>query len=170
MNRHKEKTVIKYVKGDAARPLEYGHDYPNGPLAILHVCNNQGGWGKGFSGALSKQYPEAEIEYRSQWAEDGPGLKLGEVQLVSIGAASWIANMVAQDGYRRPGNLVPLNYKSLENCLLFVANFFKSQTGSLSFHMPRIGCGLGGGTWEDVEPVIQRTLVASGFNVTVYDP
>jgi len=34
--------------------------------------------------------------------------------------------------------------------------------------MPRIGCGLAGGTWEEVEPLVQEHL-AVDFNVTVYD-
>lgn len=36
-----------------------------------------------------------------------------------------------------------------------------------SVHMPRIGCGLGGGTWEEVEPIIVRTLTDT--QVHVYD-
>jgi hypothetical protein len=35
--------------------------------------------------------------------------------------------------------------------------------------MPRIGCGLAGGKWELIEPIIVRTLVARGVPVTVYD-
>lgn len=33
--------------------------------------------------------------------------------------------------------------------------------------MPRIGCGLAGGTWARVEEVISKTL--EGIPVTVYD-
>jgi hypothetical protein len=35
--------------------------------------------------------------------------------------------------------------------------------------MPRIGCGLAGGRWECVEPLIEARLVAAGVPVTVYD-
>jgi hypothetical protein len=38
-----------------------------------------------------------------------------------------------------------------------------------SVHMPRIGCGLAGGKWEEIEPIIERTLVAKGMTVVVYD-
>ena len=37
----------------------------------------------------------------------------------------------------------------------------------ISVHMPRIGCGLGGGKWEEVEPIIRTLLKYS--NVFVYD-
>jgi hypothetical protein len=35
--------------------------------------------------------------------------------------------------------------------------------------MPRIGCGLAGGKWEMIEPIILRTLIANGIAVSVYD-
>ena len=35
--------------------------------------------------------------------------------------------------------------------------------------MPRIGCGLAGGKWEEIEPIIERTLATAGVEVTVYD-
>ena len=38
-----------------------------------------------------------------------------------------------------------------------------------SVHMPRIGCGLAGGTWSRVEPLITERLVRRGIAVTVYD-
>ncbi|MFE3494555.1 hypothetical protein [Streptomyces sp. NPDC059175] len=38
-----------------------------------------------------------------------------------------------------------------------------------SVHMPRIGCGLAGGRWSRVEPLVVERLVARGVAVTVYD-
>ena len=38
-----------------------------------------------------------------------------------------------------------------------------------SVHMPRIGCGLAGGTWGKIEPILERTLIKAGVEVTVYD-
>jgi len=35
--------------------------------------------------------------------------------------------------------------------------------------MPRIGCGLAGGTWDRIEPLLHRTLTVAGIAVTVYD-
>lgn len=36
-------------------------------------------------------------------------------------------------------------------------------------YMPRIGCGLAGGTWPRVEPLVENRLVRRGIPVTVYD-
>lgn len=35
--------------------------------------------------------------------------------------------------------------------------------------MPRIGCGLAGGKWSRIEPLIANTLCARDVEVTVYD-
>jgi hypothetical protein len=35
--------------------------------------------------------------------------------------------------------------------------------------MPRIGCGLAGGDWSRIEPLIEEQLCARGVQVTVYD-
>jgi hypothetical protein len=35
--------------------------------------------------------------------------------------------------------------------------------------MPRIGCGLAGGTWDRIEPLIHERLLSAGLHVTVYD-
>ncbi len=154
--------MIRYVKGDATAPQRQG-----GVHVIVHVCNDTGGWGAGFSGALSARWPEPEQEYRAQFGVDGAMLRLGETQLVDIGDKLWVANCVAQHGYRRPGNLRPLRDAALESCLALVAKLFAKEGAVV--HMPRIGCGLAGGTWEEVEPIINRTLVVSGMSVMVYD-
>jgi O-acetyl-ADP-ribose deacetylase (regulator of RNase III) len=38
-----------------------------------------------------------------------------------------------------------------------------------SVHMPRIGCGLAGGNWEEVGRIVEQQLVNNGVPVTVYD-
>ena len=38
-----------------------------------------------------------------------------------------------------------------------------------SVHMPRIGCGLAGGKWEEIEPIITDELTSQGIEVSVYD-
>jgi hypothetical protein len=35
--------------------------------------------------------------------------------------------------------------------------------------MPRIGCGLAGGRWEMIEPLVTEELERHGVEVTVYD-
>lgn len=35
--------------------------------------------------------------------------------------------------------------------------------------MPRIGCGLAGGRWEEIGPIVEETLCEESVSVTVYD-
>ena len=43
-----------------------------------------------------------------------------------------------------------------------------SELGA-SVHMPRIGCGLAGGKWENIEPLILVQLSERDVEVWVYD-
>ena len=36
-------------------------------------------------------------------------------------------------------------------------------------HMPRIGCGLAGGSWHEIEPILEEHLAGAGFDIRVYD-
>jgi len=35
--------------------------------------------------------------------------------------------------------------------------------------MPRIGCGLAGGKWEEIESIISDELTSQGIEVSVYE-
>ena len=70
-------------------------------------------------------------------------------------------------GIRAPGNPTPVRYDSIRTGLAKVARSY-GRAGA-SVHMPRIGCGLAGGRWEEVEPIVREELVAHGVEVTVYD-
>ena len=65
------------------------------------------------------------------------------------------------------GGRPPVRYEAVRQRLGRVAEF-ATQKGA-SVHMPRIGCGLAGGKWEEIEPILEETLVAANLQVTVYD-
>lgn len=150
---------VRYVQGDATRPES------EGPRIIAHVCNDQGGWGAGFVVAISRRWKEPEAAYRRAAKT---GLLLGDVEFVPVGDKLSVANMVAQVGYGRSGGPdIPLRYDALHTCLKKVAQHARYLGATV--HMPRIGCGLAGGKWEEVERLIADTLLKSYVPVTVYD-
>ena len=155
-------TGITYLKGDATAPSA------DGTKIICHVCNDVGGWGKGFVVALSQRWTEPEAQYR-EWHEQGEagGFRLGAIQLVEVEPALSVANLVAQRGTRPTDGVPPIRYDSLRECLAALAEQAAAQSASV--HMPRIGCGLAGGTWPEVEAIIEATLVARAVPVYVYD-
>lgn len=151
--------AVTYLIGDATAP--------DGrvPGVIAHVCNDSGGWGKGFVLALSRRWPEPEAAYR-RWARSGQEFGLGMVQLVKVDDHLHVANMVAQHGYVSPANPVAVRYDALAQCLSKLAGRIGEGT---IIHMPRIGCGLAGGNWDQIEPLLQEHLAMAGFDVRVYD-
>jgi O-acetyl-ADP-ribose deacetylase (regulator of RNase III) len=144
--------TILYVKGDATKPDRYG------PKIIAHICNNEGVWGAGFVLAVSRRWPEPEADYRFRQVR-----VLGKTHFVKVADDLYVANMIAQT----LGDAVPVKYDALEKCLDAVRSRAKRLCASV--HMPRIGCGLGGGDWRDVEKIVQKTLCKRGVHVTVYD-
>lgn len=154
---------IHYLRGDATAPQG------KGVKVVAHVCNDLGGWGKGFVLALSKRWPEPEAQYR-RWHRERAGndFGLGAVQLVQVGPRLWVANLVGQRGIRTGrSSEVPVRYEAIDRGLERLAGHALELGASV--HMPRIGCGLAGGRWERVEPLVTARLVDRGVPVTVYD-
>ncbi|MFC8404402.1 macro domain-containing protein [Streptomyces griseoincarnatus] len=153
---------IRYVRGDATVPSV------KGVKVIAHVCNDIGGWGKGFVLALSRRWPEPEAAYRA-WHRDRAAndFGLGAVRLVQAERYVWVANMIGQRGVRTGGKGVPVRYEAIDTALDRLAGHALELGASV--HMPRIGCGLAGGRWSRVEPLVEDRLVRRGIPVTVYD-
>lgn len=169
--------TIKYIKGDATEPIGKGKKY------IVHICNDIGGWGRGFVVALSNKwaYPE---EYYRKWNRDGyyddelyfsgeskVKFELGNIQLVPVDDDVAVINMIAQHGcYPIKGEngekIQPIRYTSLTECLNKVSELALKY--GVSVHMPMIGAGLAGGDWTVIEGLINNTLIKNGVDTTVY--
>ena len=164
--------MFKYIKGDSTNPIQV-------PALIIHVCNNQGGWGAGFVLALSKKWSEPEKAYRDWYNGkfvvpqiiDSHQFELGSTQFVPIlNENIWIANMIAQDKYRKyrksehESNHVYLNYDALNKTLTRSYKF--AYENNLTIHMPKIGCGFAGGDWNIIEKMIKP--LSEKVNTTVY--
>ncbi|MEV0318433.1 macro domain-containing protein [Streptomyces sp. NPDC050658] len=153
---------ITYVRGDATVP------FGKGVKLIAHVCNDLGGWGKGFVVAISRRWPEPEKAYRRWHRERAKNdFGLGAVQFVQVDPRLWVANMIGQHGMRTGSKGAPVRYEAIDTALAALAD--KAAELDASVHMPRIGCGLAGGKWSRVEPLISERLSARGIAVTVYD-
>lgn len=152
---------ISYIKGDATQPIGDGNKI------ITHVCNDIGGWGRGFVVALSNRWPQPEREYR-KWHQSKENFSLGEVIFVQVEENIWVSNMIGQRDTKpdKEGN-PPVRYEAIAKALSKVATFATEIKASI--HMPRIGCGLAGGTWDKMEPIIIRELAMKEIPVTVYD-
>lgn len=147
---------INYITGNALEPKV------DGDKAIVHVCNNAGGWGAGFVVAISKKWKDPEEAYRD-WYRRGDitsydTFRLGMVQPVPVESDIVIFNMIAQHNTIsiEPGS-VPIRYDALRECLIKVVKYMKKKENP-STHMPRIGCGLAGGRWSEIEKIVEKEL------------
>ena len=160
----RSKAQVRYVVGDATDPEG------DGPKIIAHACNDRGRWGKGFVMALSKRWPEPGRQFRA-WHEgelpDAPPFELGRVQFVEVARQTWVANIIGQHGLTAKSGVSPVRYDALRAGLAEVAKFARNHKATV--HMPRIGCGLAGGTWDQVGPIVEETLAETGVEVVVYD-
>jgi O-acetyl-ADP-ribose deacetylase (regulator of RNase III) len=139
--------AIHYLTGDATAPIG------NGNKLIAHVCNDVGAWGAGFVLAISKRWPQPQAEY----LKSAHSLTLGEVSFIRVESGVWVANMIAQRGIRTLAGVPPIRYDALNLCL-----------GKLAVKARQLqGCGLAGGKWSSVEPLIREALLES--EVFVYD-
>lgn len=154
--------MITYTVGDATTPKGEGNKI------IVHVCNDIGGWGRGFVLALSKKWQEPELAYRN-WYKNNPNLdfELGNVGFVQVEENIHVANLIGQRDVRSIEGIPPIRYEAVMQGLSKVAQFALEINASI--HMPRIGCGLAGGSWGKVEPIIITQLSNQGINTTVYD-
>lgn len=157
---------LQYQMGDATQPAAM----PGETAIIVHVCNDGGGWGRGFVVALSARWPAPEQAYRS-WHRDGAWegvpFELGRAQMVEVEPDMFVANMIGQHGTRPKQGVPPVRYEAIRSALAEV-RAFAVQRGA-GVHMPRIGCGLAGGDWATVSAIVEDELVNHGVRVVVYD-
>lgn len=152
--------MVDYVTGDATEPVGDGYK------VIAHICNDRGAWGAGFVKALSAKWSKPEAKYREWSRANDPffPFQLGYEQYVDVTPEITVCNMVAQTLGWKDGK-PPIRYDALAECLTGLG-YYAELTGA-SVHMPRIGTGLAGGAWYEIEPLIKNCL--EGISVTVYD-
>jgi len=151
---------IIYINGDATEPIG------EGKKLLVHICNDVGAWGAGFVLAISSKWPEPEQSYR-KWFYNQNKFELGYIQKVPVGNDITVVNMIAQHGVGFNEGGPPLRYVALRKCLEKVA--IEALDKKASVHMPRIGCGLAGGSWDAVGDIIDSTLIKKQIVVIVYD-
>lgn len=154
--------TINYLTADATNPQIDGNKI------IAHICNDIGRWGKGFVLAISHRWKQPEAAYRNWYAERlHNDFGLGAIQSVQVEKELWVVNMIAQYGIKSASNEQPIRYQALEECLSKLTHFASSINASV--HMPRIGCGLAGGNWNEIEPLIMTALCKQNIPVYIYD-
>ena len=136
--------------------------------AIIHVCNDQGTFNKGFAKELARKYPIAKQKYVEWYKENQLNsetykdkqyiykFQLGSIQEVKINDNLSILNMVCQKSYKSTSNPQPLSYYHLSKCLKLVSDTFTENTEIWAPYL--IGCGLAGGKQSTVRQLLKEEL------------
>lgn len=154
-------TKLQFVHGDVLRP--------RGPekKIICQLVNDQARvWGGGVARSTAKAFPNAQRNF-SSWISSLPKTsRLGKVHFVQADETTYIASLIGQEGFG-PSPMPRIRYAALEKCFTKVSEFAAAKSASV--HLPRLGAGESGGSWDTVQEIIQDALVTDGISVTVYD-
>ncbi len=152
---------ITYVRGDASRPRG------SGPRILAQIVNDSAfTWGGGFSLAVREKWPVAQKAFRA-WAEqERRNLRLGNVHVGDVDESLAVASMIAQHGFG-PSPKPRIRYMALKACLERLGNVAAERSATV--HMPKIGTGQAGGSWNIVREFVQEAVCAHGVKVFVYE-
>ena len=156
--------MIQYYKGDVLSALDTSETETK---VLIHICNNKGGWGKGFVTSLSKKWKEPEKFYRNCFNLNHQN-KLGDIQQCCPVKNVYVVNMIVQNGYKSIFNKCPLDYDALTVCLKKTSDWLIYMgMRSPSIYCPKIGTGLAGGDWDIIKPILEEEL--ANFPINVYE-
>ncbi len=123
--------------------------------------------GKRFCNGNFQTLKEPEKEYRN-WFKIQDNLSLGQMQFIKVENDIWIGNLIGQHKINKDENgNPPIRYDAIKEGLNKVVEFAKENNATVN--MPRIGCGLAGGTWDKIEPILRETLLKNEVATCVYD-
>ena len=140
---------------------------------ILHGCNARGFFGAGVAKAIADTHPRARDAYMRAWKQGK--LTPGVITWSSSGV--WrIGNAITQDRYGRDPNVRYVIPEALRQCIramdvlaqrshseTIISSWFGGAVDRVA--MPRIGSGLGGGNWEEMEAIIREE--AKNFSAVI---
>lgn len=141
----------------------FDHDFSNDQgefKVIMHGCNMQGVMGSGVAKEFKSRYPHAFEKYKQ---DINLGMSLGGWSIAKTGTHRreiYLISAITQKFYGTDGKQYA-SYEAIENVMMHVLNHVDVVV------MPKIGCGLGGCKWENVEAIINKWL-PEGKTVYVY--
>lgn len=121
---------------------------------IVHQVNCQGVMGAGFAKQIRNVYPDCYEEYKKFCIEHEKEL-LGNICIYE-GKRDIIINLFSQDRYGR--NKRYTDYQAMEQGFKRIRKVFPTEEIIAPY---MIGCGLAGGDWNIVLPLLKK------YNITV---
>jgi O-acetyl-ADP-ribose deacetylase (regulator of RNase III) len=129
---------------------------------IAHSVNTIGLFGAGVAKQIATFYPKAKESYlksfnRGDWS-------LGKVQFVKCDDKI-IANMATQNNVSK-GDVQNTDYEACYEAFKKLLKYAKEN--GLGVALPKIGSGLGGGDWNEVEKQLLKAMAIYEVEVDVH--
>jgi hypothetical protein len=139
-----------------------------GKKLIVQVVNDATpNWGGGgFAQAVRSHWPSVQSDFQDWAAGMKSSLALGNTRITRVDESISVASMVCQKGYG-PSSHRRVRYSALRECLATAAKYAAGE--HMSVHMPRIGTGQAGGSWDIIHDLIESAFGPPGVRVTVYE-
>jgi O-acetyl-ADP-ribose deacetylase (regulator of RNase III) len=152
---------------------------------ISHGCNCLSNMGAGIAPQMAKEFGCDEfkmeklgptidklgcIDYETlYWEDDKRWTKYPDENGKWATIKLTVVNSYSQYKYGKnhsDGVQRPLDYEALTLCMRKINETFKGK----HIGLPKIGCGLAGGSWDMVKKIIQKELCDCDVTVVIYKP
>ena len=143
--------LFLYIRGNMKITYITGNIFESDIKYILHICNMQAKYNKGFAKQVRKLHPEAYTAYIK--AFEGP-VALGDV-IWAESRGKFIANILGQEFYGKDGKQY-VSYDALRTGIRAVNALVAVSEGDKLISMPKLGAGLSGGDWSIIEKIIEE--------------
>jgi O-acetyl-ADP-ribose deacetylase (regulator of RNase III) len=145
--------MISYITGDLLDANQQ---------VIIQGCNAQGVMGSGVAKSIRSKWPNVYEIYNLRYKTFG--LELGDIIPVATVDGHIIVNCITQEFYGRDP-IQYVSYDAIATCLEKINNRVLDW-GVSEVAMPKVGAGLGGGSWDIIEQIILKS--ARNFIPFVY--
>ena len=136
------KAMIHYVSGSL---FDQPYD------AIVNAVNCVGVMGKGLALEFKNRYPDNYNDYRSVCLKRA--LQPGRLHITHFPNEPIIINFATKDHWRNPSEL-----SYIKEGAALLALYLKQTPEIKSIAIPKLGCGLGGLSWSEVRPILEKNL------------
>lgn len=149
---------MKYIHGDLLKLATDGAFD-----VIAHGCNCFCTMGAGIAKGVATHFPSAYAADRR--TAKGDLAKLGTCSFAEVEVGDRVLTIVnAYTQYDFRGRGRKADYDAIRSCMRWLrAKFPKARIG-----LPKIGAGLGGGDWKDIEAIIAEELHDCDVTIVEY--
>lgn len=127
---------------------------------IIHQVNCQGVMGAGFAKQIKDAYPACYLGYRDLCLKFGTQL-LGKIYVYDD-EDDIIINLFSQDKYGKDKRYT--DYSAMKKGLETVRKMFPNEEIIAPY---KIGCGLAGGDWNIVYPILKQYNITISKNIEI---